>query len=240
MSAEDQAKVKSTKGTKTHKFGAGESVRSLRKVGFHAYVVGNKVNFLVDIIPGDLPFLISLKTMRERGFIIDCERDTVSIRMKTGLVIAPVRGGDNGHHYWLALEHEGKGRIKSCLTKILGNFGHPKNWRLKELLVGGGKWHKDMEDIIERISKECQADVRVLPRKRPLKPIVALPRATKFNEVVTLDLVISMKEKPILFMIDWHSRLTIGTVIPNKKCESVVKAIIKWVGVTVGVPGCLF
>jgi hypothetical protein len=32
-------------------------VRSLRKVGFHAYVAGNRVNFLVDIIPGDLPFV---------------------------------------------------------------------------------------------------------------------------------------------------------------------------------------
>jgi hypothetical protein len=53
MSAEDQAKVISTQGTKTYKFGAGESVRSLRKVGFHAYVAGNRVNFLVDIIPED-------------------------------------------------------------------------------------------------------------------------------------------------------------------------------------------
>ena len=98
-----------------------------------------------------------------------------------------------------------------------------------------------MEEIIEQISKECQADVCLLPRKRPLKPIVALPRATKFNEVVTLDLVISMNKKPILFMKDWHSRLTIGAIIPNKKCESVVKAIIKsWVGVAFGVPGCLF
>ena len=105
------------------------------------------------------------------------------------------------------------------------------------MLVGGGKWHEDMEQI----SKECQADVCVLPRKRPSKPVVALPRATRFNEVVTLDLVISMKDKPILFMIYWHSRLTIGTVIPNKKCESVIKAIIKsWVGVAFGVPGCLF
>ena len=59
---------------------------------------GNRVHFLVDIIPGDLPFLLSLKTMRERGFIIDCDQDTVSIRMKSGLVVVPVRVGDNGHH----------------------------------------------------------------------------------------------------------------------------------------------
>ena len=146
--------------------------------------------------------------------------------MKTGLVVVPVRLGDNGHHYWLTLEHEGRGRIESCLMvhdwnettnwkkflkKIHENFRHPKNWRLKELLVGGGKWHEDMEEILEQISEECQADVCVLPRKRSSNPVVALPRATKFNEVVTLDLVISMKDKPILFMIDWHSRLTIGT-----------------------------
>ena len=34
MSAEDQEKVISTEGIKTYKFGAGESVRSMRKVGF--------------------------------------------------------------------------------------------------------------------------------------------------------------------------------------------------------------
>ena len=149
MSAEDQEKVISTEGIKTYKFGAGESVRSMRKVGFHAYVAGNKVNFLVDI-PGELPFLLSLKTMRERGFIIDCDQDTVSIRMKSGLVVVPVRVGDNGHHYWLTLEHEGRGRNESCLVvhdwnenknwkkfleKLHENFRHPKNWRLKELLV---------------------------------------------------------------------------------------------------------
>jgi hypothetical protein len=98
MSAKDQAKVVSTEGTKTYNFGDGEAVKSLRKVSFHTYVAGTRVNFCVDIIPGDLPFLISLKTMREREFIINCERDTVSLRGKTGMVIAPVRVGDNGHH----------------------------------------------------------------------------------------------------------------------------------------------
>ena len=85
----------------------------------------NRVNFCVDIIPGYLPFLISLKTMRERGFIINCERDTVSLRVKTGMVIAPVRVGDNGHHYWLTLEHEGRGSIESCL--MVHDWSQTKN-----------------------------------------------------------------------------------------------------------------
>ena len=96
MSAVDQ------EGIKTYKFGAGESVRSVRKVGF-------------------------LKTMRERGFIIDCDR------MKSGLVVEPVRIGDNGHHYWLTLEHEGRGRNESCL--VVHDLNESKNWKkfLKKL-----------------------------------------------------------------------------------------------------------
>ena len=53
--------------------------------------------------------------------------------------------------------------------------------------------------------------------------------------------MISMNDKPRLFVMDWHSRPTIGAVMPNKKYESVVKAIIKnCVGVGYGVPGCWF
>jgi hypothetical protein len=48
---------------------------------------------------------------------------------------------------------------KKILTKLHENFGHPKNYRLKELLVGGRKWQEDMAEIIEEISKECQAEV---------------------------------------------------------------------------------
>ena len=59
--------------------------------------------------------------------------------------------------------------------------------------------------------------------------------------MVTLDLVLGAKVKPILFLIDWHSRLTVGREIPNKRSESVAKVILKcWVGVGYGAPGCLY
>ena len=49
------------------------------------------------------------------------------------------------------------------------------------------------------------------------------------------------KVKPILFLLDWHSRLTVGREIQNKFPESLVKVILKfWVGVGYGVPGCLY
>jgi hypothetical protein len=39
-SAKDQAKVVSTEETKTYKFGDGEAVKSLRKVGLHGWQQG--------------------------------------------------------------------------------------------------------------------------------------------------------------------------------------------------------
>jgi hypothetical protein len=51
----------------------------------------------------------------------------VSLTVKAGMVIAPVRVGDNGHHYWLALEHEGKGRVENCL--MVHDWSHTKNWK---------------------------------------------------------------------------------------------------------------
>jgi hypothetical protein len=74
---------------------------------------------------------------------VEINEDTGSIRMKTGPVAVSVRVGDNGHPYWVTLEHEGRGRNESCLVghdwnenknwkkflkKLYENFRHPKNW----------------------------------------------------------------------------------------------------------------
>ena len=127
------------------------------------------------------------------------------------------------------------------LKKLHEQYRHPRKERLPGLLEDAGKWEKGMEEILDKIDQECTADVCVLPRKRPARPVVALPRARRFNQVVTMDLVLGAKVKPILFLIDWHSRLTVGREIPNKFPESVAKVILKfWVGVGYGAPGCLY
>ena len=86
-----------------------------------------------------------------------------------------------------------KGEWKKVLKKLHEQYRHPRKERLRGLLEDADKWEKGMEEILDKMDQECTADVCVLPRKRPARPVVALPRARRFNQVVTMDLVLRAK-----------------------------------------------
>ena len=61
--------------------------------------------------------------------------------------------------------------------------------------------------------------------------MIAFPRATQFGRVLTLYLKICHKKKPILYLIDAMSRLTLGEIIANKKAETVAEVVMRrWIG----------
>ena len=57
-----------------------------------------------------------------------------------------------------------------------------------------------------------------------VKPKVALPKATSFNEIVTLDLK-QFGSKYVSWCIDAFTRFVPGKLLNNKKAETVVNAI---------------
>ena len=72
-----------------------------------------------------------------------------------------------------------------------------------------------------------------------LASVVAMPRPSTFNEVLTLDLKIG-EEKLILYMINHFSRLTKGVFIKSKKLAEAVNAImLHWVAGGFGRPAGL-
>ena len=111
MSERDKQSVRSQEGQKTFKFGGGQKLKSVRKIKFPAYIEGRKVELISDVVDCDLPFLISLKTMRDKGFILDCGNDRATIQMKEGPVEVGLRLGEFGHHYRLLLVHMGEEAI---------------------------------------------------------------------------------------------------------------------------------
>ena len=55
-------------------------------------------------------------------------------------------------------------------------------------------------------------------------PRVSLPRATSFNEGVTLDLK-EFGSKYVLWMINAFSRFIVGKLITNKKVDTIIQAL---------------
>ena len=89
-----------------------------------------------------------------------------------------------------------------------------------------------MEEVLKQIEKKCKSMVCVSRKTRQnKKPVVGFPRADRLGQVLSLDLKLRHKKKPILYMIDCYSRLTLGQIIPNKTCEAVSLAVMRrWVG----------
>jgi len=51
--------------------------------------------------------------------------------------------------------------------------------------------------------------------------LVAIPRATDFNSIVTLDLK-EMGKSYILWIVDAFSRVLVGAIIKDKKAETIL------------------
>ena len=66
-------------------------------------------------------------------------------------------------------------------------------------------------------------------RKSPARPVIGLPMATSFLDTVAMDLK-DYQGHHIIHLIDMCSRLSAATCIPNKKPETIIKAIFQiWV-----------
>ena len=79
-----------------------------------------------------------------------------------------------------------------------------------------------MTSLIERVVNDCRVCQKF--KQSIARPRVTLPKATSFNEVVTLDLK-EFGTKYVLWMIDSFSRFMVGKLLSNKKADTVIQAI---------------
>ena len=91
--------------------------------------------------------------------------------------------------------------------------------KILKLIKKANKEEKDTKEILEKFKESCetcQKNNRAVPR-----PKFALPRADKFNQIVTIDLKDFDKKDPkrryICYLIDMHTRLVAAKFIPDKQ-----------------------
>ena len=121
---------------------------------------------------------------------------------------------------------------KENLIKLHHYFGHCTAERLEKLIKRAGKWRPEHAAILLEI-KNCQ--VCAVESKRNSLPKTAIPRASNFNQLVTMDIKYNTKFKNkmtpyTLYMIDAFTRFKVGVFIPNKAASTVLEAFLtNWV-----------
>merc|ERR1712177_58585 len=102
-----------------------------------------------------------------------------------------------------------------------------KQYRNAELI--GPDTVKLIKQVV-RDCKKCQKFGRSM-----VKPKVALPKASSFNEIVTLDLK-QFGYKYVLWCIDAFTKFVQGKLLRNKKAETVINAINECWNLPFGIP----
>lgn len=128
------------------------------------------------------------------------------------------------------------GDVQKTALKLHRQFGHPTPTKLIRLITDAGIKNSALERAVEKVTKECDTCLRF--QKAKPRPVVCMPMASTFNEVIAMDLK-AWGNKYFLVIVDLATRYSMATVIGNKCATTIVKGLFKsWIAVF-GAPGKL-
>ena len=241
MNENDKAEVKvEDGGEKKFRFGGGEVLKALGKVTFPARLAGQTVRICSHVVRSPIPLLWSKPSMVKAGVVLDLPEDKAKILGRwTDLDITSA-----GHHSLSIRPHkevtehslvalpEDEEEKKVALVKLHRQFGHPRKETMFKLLKSVNCDDKVTRKMVATIQDKCQTCKKFTTT--PPRPVVSLPPACEFNEVLTVDLKDAKvrQYRYILYMIDGFTRQTVGVFIKDKKPATVVhNLMLHWVSV---------
>ena len=248
LNESSRKKVIVSPGTKTYRFGGGEVLKSKSVVTFPCIIAEHEYTLTCDVVDSKIPLLLSLNTMKKMEILLDLVNDRAKIfgkwidvnRTTAGHyaldITSPDVRSEDVEVCFLTLENLSDEEKEKTLRKLHRQFGHPTKEKWQKFIANFKGWKEDYKGIIDKIYDKC----KVCPqfRKSPPRPVVSMPVASNFNEVVTLDLKeYKVKDyRYILHMIDAYTRFTVSVLIKDKKSETISDAILRnWVGASYGV-----
>ena len=254
LSETDKELVVHEESERIFKFGGGEKRKSLGVVTFPCFFGQRNIKIRSEIVNADFPLLLGnsllkkanaiLKLSEQVAIILDIEvkmRETLS-----GHFCLKIEGPKVNEPYVklselctnnLNIEAEILNQL--CLIneltlqdveKLHHQFGHSS--KVAELIKNSNKMNKEVSDYLDSVESNCKS-CKVNKKQKP-KPAVGLPRASKFNQIVTMDLkqYEELHYKFILYLVDMFSRFMVAVFVSNKQ-PSIIGAHIleKWVSV---------
>ena len=118
---------------------------------------------------------------------------------------------------------------KEVATKLHEQFAHPPAAKLINLVKTQPGNQSEIIKAIKKVSKKCKICLEF--KRPPPRPVVALPLANQFGQVVAMDLK-QFGKVHLLHMIDVATRFSAGAVITSKQPDLIVKKIFThWISV---------
>ena len=242
-------KIYTKESNETFKFGKGDSIRSSGKIVIPVEFGKQKVTIESDIVEADIPLLLSKEALKKAGTILDFNNDTALMFGEQQTLIETESG-----HYAIPLsvtkENNAVSEQISVLVstsqkisddesivpfkiaiKLHRQFCHCSAEKLIKLIKASNNWNEDeTADIIrevEEVTENC--DVCKKYKRSPPTPVVSLSLASRFNEVVAMDLI-EVHGKYVLHLIDLFARYSAACVRNTKGQEAITDAILKvWI-----------
>ena len=246
LSNTDRNKVEQYESKASFKFGSDKVFPSLGKIRFPATIGSRHIFIETDVVDTHVPLLLSKEAMKKADTLINFTDDSVTMFGEVQNVYFTKSG-----HYAVALDDKRKilqdvckNEIKIILKvdtvdkddkkaiahKLHCQFVHPPVEKLVKLISLAGLG--DDSSLI-RALKEVSHDCKLCKefRKAPPRPIVAMPLANSFNEVVAMDLK-KFKGRWVLHLIDHLTRFSAASYVSSKEPQEIIKKIFKiWVAV---------
>ena len=179
-------------------------------------------------------FLCGLKTLIEwkaavfygkNEMMFDDTKKRVVMNISKGghqLVKLETLGEVSNEETVLYIEKNGAGHNKKDIEKFHRVLNHKGIKNMEFAYRNAGKLDSQTRKFIRETVENCEICQQNM-RSRS-KPSIAIPRATDFNAIVTLDLK-EVGKKYILWMVDAFTRLITGAVLKDKKAETVLDKI---------------
>lgn len=235
---DDKREVERRNSVKTFRFGDDGCLKSEGEYVLPANLVGESVSIVTDVVDSNIPLLLSLKSLKAAGVIINTVDDSAVIlgkevslgRTSSGHYCIPIVEQEDIDKSVLAvqLEKYTQNNRYKALLKLHRGMGHPSNAKLIALLKDANSWRDVDARVLGEIHEKC--DVCKQFARTPSRPVVSLPMASKFNEKVAMDLK-AWKQRWILHIIDMWSRYNISVFVSRKLPGTIIDAmIIHWIG----------
>ena len=215
---------------KVFNFGGGERLNSLGTVTFSFILAGKEISITTDVVSSNIPLLLSIKTMKDLGMIWDFQKGTVQVFGKEitldvsscGHHSIPIKPSEvSVEECSMIAKHvdtTDEDFMNSKLKFLHMTFAHPPKDKFISLLRDAKVWSDKFERTIEKIYNKCET-CEVFS-KTSSRPVVAMPEAQDFGELVVMDLKI-WKTGYLFHMIDAFSRFSISVAMKDKTPHAV-------------------